>query len=230
MADPPDHDDLTYETLHSLWETSKDRLPEGLQLRIYRGLSWIGRAEMEGEREDDDAAFIFYWIAFNAIYAEDSPEDEDKPERRIFDRYFQKIVKLDSDNVIYDALWNRFSQEIRVFLDNRFVFQPFWKHHNGVPGYDDWEDSFERSKRLVGASMARQDTASILSVLFDRLYVLRNQLIHGGATWRSSVNRDQVRDGRRIVAFLVPRFVQIMAANPTETWGAPYYPPVVSQG
>lgn len=35
----------------------------------------------------------------------------------------------------------------------------------------------------------------ILSILFDRLYVLRNQLVHRGATWNSDVNRDQVRDG-----------------------------------
>ena len=214
----------TYEALHAQWEQSKDLLPEGLQLRTYRGLSWIARAEME--QEDEDAAFIFYWIAFNAIYAEDRLEVEEMPERRIFERYFRKIAKLDSDNVIYDALWNRFSQEIRVFLDNHFVFQPFWKHHNGLMGYEDWSAMFEASKRQVNAAMAQQDVVGVLSTLFDRLYVLRNQLIHGGATWRSSVNREQVRDGRRIVAFLVPRFVQIMVANPHEPWGAPYYPVV----
>ena len=179
-----------------------------------------------GKLRTTDAAFIFYWIAFNAIYAEDSQEAEWASERRSFREYFGKIVGLDKDNVVYDAIWERFSHEIRVFLNNRYVFEPFWKFHNGVSGYDEWEDSFDRSKRGAGFALARQDTAAILSILFDRLYVLRNQLIHGGATWRSSVNRDQVRDGRRIVAFLIPRFVQIMVANPQEPWGAPYYPVV----
>ena len=85
--------------------------------RIYRGLSgvdWDRAANgAYGEQHPErtyDAAFIFYWIAFNAIYAEDRPEDEDKPERRIFDRYFQKIVKLDSDNAIYDALSRKAEQ------------------------------------------------------------------------------------------------------------------------
>ena len=215
---------LTYEALHALWEQSKDELPEGLQLRIYRGLSWIGRAEMAGD--DEDAAFIFYWIAFNAIYAEDKPEAEWTPERDIFREYFDKIVGLDVDKVVYDAIWKRFSQEIRVFLNNRYVFEPFWKHHNGVPRNEDWAERFERSKDAVTYALEREDTTTILSILFDRLYVLRNQLIHGGATWRSSVNRDQVRDGRRIMAFLAPRFVQIMVANPREPWGAPYYPVV----
>ena len=60
-------------------------------------------------------------------------------------------------------------------------------------------------------------------MLFDRLYVLRNQLVHGGATWNSSVNRDQVKDGARILAFIVPIFVDLMMDNPDRDWGAPYY-------
>ena len=215
---------VTHEELQRQCLEGWDSLPDALQLRIHRALSWIGRAEREAG--DDDAAFIFYWIAFNAVYAEDSQEAEWASERRSFREYFGKIVGLDKDNVVYDAIWERFSHEIRVFLNNRYVFEPFWKFHNGVSGYDEWEDSFDRSKRAAGFALARQDTSAILSILFDRLYVLRNQLVHGGATWRSSVNRDQVRDGRRIVAFLVPRFVQIMVANPQEPWGAPYYPVV----
>ena len=219
---------VTHEELQRQCLEGWDSLPDALQLRIHRALSWIGRAEKEAE--DDDAAFIFYWIAFNAVYAEDSQEAERASERRSFREYFSKIVGLDKDNVVYDAIWERFSHEIRVFLNNRYVFEPFWKFHNGVSGYDEWEDSFDRSKRAAGFALARQDTSAILSILFDRLYVLRNQLVHGGATWRSSVNRDQVRDGRRIVAFLVPRFVQIMVANPQEPWGAPYYPVVQVKG
>ncbi len=213
------HEELSRKCL-AVWET----LPGGLRLRIHRALSWIARAEEEVQ--DDDAAFIFYWIAFNAIYAEDKPEAEWTPERDVFRDYFSKMVGLDVDSIVYDAIWKRFSQEIRVFLNNRYVFEPFWKHHNGVTGYQGWEDSFEASKRAAGFALARQDTARILSILFDRLYVHRNQLIHGGATYKSSVNRDQVRDGRRIVAFLVPIFVTLMVTNPNIHWGAPYYPPV----
>lgn len=71
-----------------------------------------------------------------------------------------------------------------------------------------------------------QVTVDVLAILFDRLYVLRNQLMHGGATWNGSVNRAQVRDGARIMAFLVPLFLKLMLDNPAEPWGAPRYPPV----
>ena len=70
------------------------------------------------------------------------------------------------------------------------------------------------------------DTKVVLNNLLDRLYVLRNQLMHGGATWRGSVNRAQVGDGARIMAFLVPLFVGLMMSHPEIDWGPPDYPVV----
>ncbi len=75
--------------------------------------------------------------------------------------------------------------------------------------------------------MARQDTSAILAIVFDRLYVLRNQLVHGGATWNGSVNRNQVRDGARILSFLMPIFIDLMMDNHNRIdLGPAYYPPV----
>ena len=72
--------------------------------------------------------------------------------------------------------------------------------------------------------MRARDTVEALSLVFDRLYVLRNQLVHGGATWNSTVNRDQVRDDAAILAVLMPVFVDVMMDNPCEDWGRPFYP------
>ena len=197
---------------------------DGLALRVHRAISWIERAEQE--TEDLDSTFVFYWIAFNAAYAQDILETHDTTERRNFGRYFSSIVTLDTHDRIFSAVWNRFSDSIRVLLDNKFVFQQFWNYHNGVSGYDQWEASFRSSRIAVGRALGSSDTETVLSILFDRLYVLRNQIIHGGATWNSSVNRDQVRDGARIMAFLVPVFVELMMDNTDKEWGPPYYPVV----
>ncbi len=62
--------------------------------------------------------------------------------------------------------------------------------------------------------------------VFDRLYVLRNQLVHGGSTCNSGVNRALVRDGAAIPAFLMPVFVDLILENPHEDWGRPSYPVV----
>ena len=58
--------------------------------------------------------------------------------------------------------------------------------------------------------------------------MLRNQLVHGGSTWNGSVNRDQVRNGARIMGLLVPLFIDLMMDNPQVAWGAPCYPVVKS--
>jgi hypothetical protein len=63
-------------------------------------------------------------------------------------------------------------------------------------------------------------------VTFDRLYTLRNQLVHGGSTWNSSVNRGQVTDGARILGDIVPIIIHLMMENPRQLWGDPCYPVV----
>jgi hypothetical protein len=58
-----------------------------------------------------------------------------------------------------------------VLLANRYVFHPFWQHHNGASGYADWADRLERSRTAIGAALRDHDTAKILSILFDRLFI-----------------------------------------------------------
>lgn len=215
---------LNHQYLKSKQRELRDGFPEGLGLRVHRSLSWLERAELASS--DLDAQFIFLWIAFNAAYAKDSPDVSIQSERSVFDEFFGRILSIDRENVIYQAIWKRFSGPIRLFLDNKYVFLPFWNHQNGLSGYEDWDERFSKSKRRIAEALGSKDTRLILSTLFDRLYVLRNQLIHGGATWGSSVNRDQVRDGSEILGFLVPAFIDLMMERPDVEWGPPHYPVV----
>jgi len=215
---------LTFDALKAKQRAIRDGFPTDLGLRVHRAVSWLQRAEMAGD--DCDAAFIFFWIAFNAAYADDWADAASSGERNSFDGFFEKVITLDGGQRIYDAIWEKFSGPIRLLLENQYVFQPFWSHHNQVPGYADWAERFARSKRRSQNALRDRDTKVILSTLFDRMYVLRNQLVHGGSTWNSSVNRAQVRDSARIMAFLVPLFVDLMMDHPDIPWGAPYYPVV----
>jgi len=218
--------DIDHATLKDKQRAIRAGFPETMGLRVHRAISWIGRAEACGD--DFDARFIFLWIAFNAAYADES-EFQAAPthgERAVFSGFFEKIARLDGEARVYGALWQRFHGPVRLLMENRYVFHPFWQHHNGIPGYDDWEERFKASARAFAASFQNGDCAKVLSFVFDRLYVLRNQLVHGGATWNSSVNRAQVRDGAAILGFLVPVFVDIMMDNPQADWGQPFYPVV----
>ena len=198
------------------------RFPDNL-LRIYRAIRWVERAEKE--EDDPDAAFIFYWIAFNAAYARDLPRKR-FDEASEFLTFIGKVDSVDERNVIENYVILKMPETIIRLVDNQYVFRDFWRHHNGDRSAKDWERKLSKSVRRMGGQLGRGDTVGVLTTLFDRLYVLRNQLVHGGATWSSSVNRSQVQDGARIMGFLVPVFIDLMMDNAHQFRAPPYYPPV----
>lgn len=211
-----------YETLNEKACVNWDTFSIYLRERLRRSLSWIGRAEKEMKLGDLDAAFIFYWIALNAAYAQGRRESQ--YELSALNGYLDKIIELDARQEVYTLIWKEFPGPIRVILDNKYVFQPFWDYHNGVAEAENWNYWFDRRRREIHSALGQQDTRFILHKLFDRLYTLRNQLMHGGATWNRSVNRDQVRDGARIIKCLVPCFIDLMMDDPNSNWGTAYYP------
>lgn len=214
---------MNHDALKNKQRSIRDQFPEALGLRVHRSISWLGRAEKE--TSDNDVKFILLWIGFNAAYASDIVEDFSS-ERGAFRAFFEALVELDNEHRIYNVVWDRFPHEIRLLLNNKYVFAPFWNHHNNLPGFENWADSLSQSQKVIAISMAKRDTARILSVVFDRLYVLRNQIIHGGATWNSAVNRSQVTDGAAVLGSLIPLFIDIMMDNPEREWGKPFYPVV----
>ena len=60
----------------------------------------------------------------------------------------------------------------------------------------------------------------------NRIYTLRNQLLHGGATWGGAVNREQLRDCSKLLGKLVPLIIELMMDHPNTLWGDACYPVV----
>jgi hypothetical protein len=56
--------------------------------------------------------------------------------------------------------------------------------------------------------------------------VLRNQLNHSGATYKSSVNSAKVKNRGGLMISLMPMEVEIMMSRPDEGWGKKYFPPI----
>ena len=229
------------------FDVYKDTPRENLQLRVYRAARWVEQAE---KAASDDTAFIFYWIAFNAAYAEGrSSRSQRQQEQQRFRWYFCAIVNLDEDRAIQCTIKQELSNKVMDILGNQYLFQPFWNHvHHGEQKDKDWKREFEKDQeevqdaldaitnrkgKNIGKESLEQSTVTILSKVFTRLYVFRNQLMHGGATPGGRLNRKQVEDGKAIMAYLLPQFISLMwtnidliAATADEWWGRPPYPPV----
>ncbi len=216
-------DPLSHSNLKEKQRNLRVGFPMPLTMRVHRGLSWLGRAEQEAG--DSDVRFILHWIGFNALYAGNIDQALSN-ERKTFREFFSTLVKLDARHRVYDAIWKRFPQEVRTLLDNKYVFATFWKFHNGEPGGEEWEQHLASARRAINSALSKHDTPTVLSIVFDRLYVLRNQLVHGGATWSSSANRSQVNDGASILACLLPIFLDLMMDHPEQDWPMPHYPVV----
>jgi len=215
---------MDYERLKARQRVERDTHHPNLKLRVHRALSWLDRAEQLAD--DLDGQFIFLWIAFNAAYATEIDERYRLSEQETFRGFLQKLVDLDHEGRIAELVWTEFPSSIRVLLDNPYVFQDFWNFRNGSLAEDEWKRRFAAAKHAAHAALGRHDTVTVLSVVLSRIYTLRNQLIHGGATWAGRVNREQLRDCTRLMAKLVPLVIEIMLDHPETLWGDACYPVV----
>lgn len=198
-----------------------DSRHENIILRIHRANSWLHAANTC--YEDDDQFYIFSWIAFNALYGK--VYDSSLGEKHFVKDFFRLLLHND-DNQIQGTLWEMFTNGApRVLLSNKFVFPAYWRYKSGDERYADWETKFTIDKKLVHQALLQKDTLTVLSSLFDRMYVLRNQMLHGSATYKSDLNREQIITSRRILEMMLPLFMEIILKNPHMNWGEISYKP-----
>lgn len=215
---------MNYQALKDRHRAERDAFHPNLSLRVHRALSWLNRAEQLDD--DPDGRFIFLWIAFNAAYATEIDERFRLSEQETFRAFLAKLVDLDGKGRIAELVWTEFPKSIRVLLNNPYVFQDFWNFQNGSLSEEEWKRHFAAARKAARLALGGHDTVAVLSVVLARIYTLRNQLIHGGATWNSSVNRDQMRDCVSLMGKLVPLVIEIMMDNPGTLWGDACYPVV----
>ena len=212
---------MSYQTLKNKQREVRGGFSENLALRVHRALSWLNKSEQCND--DQDSQFIFLWIAFNAAYAQDT-EVLRHTESEAFSKFISKLIELDNKGDFSNLIWLQFSSTIRVLLDNKYVYQPFWDYQNGKITESEWKERFNKAKSAASHALSNKSTDVVICIVLQRLYTLRNQIIHGGATWNSSANREQIRDGVAFLSELLPIIVDMMMDNPDSLWGDANYP------
>ncbi len=198
-------------------------LPETLTIRIHRSISWLKSAEKQ--EENLDLKFISLWVSFNACYAVDINGLNSKPEKAKLREFTSSLVQFDQ-NRLYNLFWEKYSGPVKVLIENKFVFEKFWEYTRGES--DDYQVAFNKSITQATNCLSKQNIEGLLEVVLERLYTLRNQLIHGGSTYNSKLNRSQLRDACNIMQLLVPIIIDIILENGEHDWGEIAYPVVTS--
>lgn len=207
----------------------RDRLGGRLSLdaaaRARRALSWLGRAQQE--TDDADAAFIFHWIAFSALFPGASLGAQ--PSADEIERLFNRALAADSDGAIQGALSNGLFYTTLDLLANPYVFEPFWDYYkDGSASADAWQDALIESVESVSVQIENGETHKALAAAFERLRTVSRQLLGGETTWGRYVNRSQVENGAEIMSFMVPTLIRIMLDNPDMLDQPTRYPSVES--
>ena len=198
--------------ISALREEQRQQRPqqsESRAIRLHRALSWLQRAAQC--TDDADTCFIQLWIAFNAAYA---GEFDEGSERDKVASFLKRVVATDARQQLHALLFRQFSGPIRTLLGNRYVFGPFWHGLREHDASEHWKVRFDASNKAAMAFMLEGRTADLLGVVLDRLYVLRNQLMHGGATWNGVANRQQIHDAAAILDAVIPVLIDLMISHP----------------
>ena len=200
----------------------KQVLPENLNIRLHRAISWLKSAE----KQDDnlDLKFISLWIAFNACYAVDLNGISSKPEKAKLRDFTSSLVLFDRIR-LYNLFWEKYSGSVRVLIENKYVFEKFWEFNRGDT--DNYETSFNKSITTALNCLSKENIEGLMEIVLERLYTLRNSIMHGGSTYNSKLNRAQLKDACNIMQLLVPIIIDIMLENSKHDWGEIAYPVVL---
>ncbi len=196
-------------------------LPETLTIRLHRAISWLKSAEKQDGNLD--IKFISLWIAFNACYAVDLNGIISKPEKAKLRDFTSSLVQFDRTR-LYNLFWEKYSGPVRVLIENKFVFEKFWEYNRGET--EDYLPAFNKSISTAHNCLSKENIEGLMEIVLERLYTLRNSLVHGGSTYNSKLNRAQLKDACNIMQLLAPIIIDIMIENSQHDWGEIAYPVV----
>ena len=202
-------------SVQTYYHQHRSTYPDPFRLRIHRALSWLCKADEQLNGKD-------------ASDAKQSAPSKDMPQ--ISSPQGRKLSSNPDWDIGFQSLWIAFNAAYAREIDEQEISgdrSNFRQFLRTVCRLDKEKLIYELVWQTFSdaiRSLAAQDTDTVLLIMFDRLCTLRNQIIHGGATYGSQANRSQLKDACRILTSLLPLILHIMQQHPDYAWGKPYYP------
>jgi len=184
---------------------------QGLFDRLQRADSWIQAAsDLQPERLHE--AFIFLYIAFNCLYGRRKYEGDEAQIEEDLDAFFSKVLDMhqrdtkEGGTILKTALAAS-RQDGAVLIRDRFLVNRYWRGTQPSAALQ-----ARLNKEALGAleALADGDHREFLSLVFRRISVLRNQVMHGCATYGArSYGRVSLAKALRVLRVLIPAFYQL---------------------
>lgn len=191
---------------------------QSFAIRVWRGLSWLERAE---QANDAEGRFISCWIGFNALYGQ--LDDDNRPwgEREALGTFLATIWRLDEEESIRQLLGKR-QLAVLHLIESKYLYDKFWSQPQR-----NHEHALRQTVRKMLARFGTSGMLPILQTLFDRLYIMRVQVFHGASTKGSSLNRRTLIQSGDLLRELLPVMINVMIRHGVEAeWGRICFPPI----
>ena len=212
------------ETYRSEWkEICRDyEIEENLRIRLHRCFSWASRISEHQENDSIDEAFLCAWVAFNSLFARiDGDSNEFLPEKESMASFMDLLLSIDRQDKLKSFL-DESEWQMEEILQCKFLQQSFWKSLDGNDQVvlKNWnKDSFKYFRK-------KGDTVLLQQVLRG-IYVMRNQLIHGGSTHGSQMNRSTLMLCLYVLEPMLNCFIDILIHEGSDLDLGPLpYPPL----
>ena len=213
----------TVRTLRRRFKPHKERLNAErpscpTPARFHRACSWIDRVE----KQELTADLVSLWIAFNALYGQwDEKLREPKGERESWRRFVDRIAAIDRQGHLVDAL-EQHKRLVVALCEDPFISANFWNN----PNYDRRRQP-KKKVFIVREWYREKRWAMVLDEVFERIYLMRCQLVHGAATYGSKLNRKSLKHCVMMLRQLLPVVMLVLVEEGAdEDWGDLCYPPV----
>lgn len=218
----------TVRELRRMWKPHKERLNALVAdghptcIRVHRACSWLNRGELAADTEDLDVALLAQWVAFNALYGQwDAVNREPRPDIASWRDFLRRILKLDREQHLGRVLEDNRQLVMAVFR-NKFLCRHFWQ--------DPCENGNHQTSKAKSSApnwYSERRWNKLLDALFERIYFLRCQLVHGAATYDSKLNRVALKYCSTAADRFVRGFLYVLIKHGAdEDWGSMCYPPI----
>ena len=218
-------------------------------LRAYRAISWLRAAEQDPQGLDMQC--IQQSIALNCLIKSPAPEPDldgfaayivaHDQQRHIYQLllqdYTNKVRRLIKNPFLYPDFWQQLQHSLEADnspeqnnspepknspeLDNSPAPQP--TVIDAMPQH--WRASFDQQSVAALNALSRKRSDALLAIVLQRLQLLNHQLLDGGASFESRVNRQQLADAVSLLQALTPCLIRI-CLNAQQPWQAVAYPVV----